>query len=124
MHIVLVAAGATAVALGVACGSQQSSPPVAGAEPKLDTAELKHGEALFMRNCNQCHPGGAGGLGPALNNKPAPKGAIALVIRTGPGQMPRFSHDDLSADDVDAITDYVVALRNAKSDAEEMAAAK
>ncbi|NUP13710.1 MAG: cytochrome c [Polyangiaceae bacterium] len=107
--------------MSVGCGSQQSSPPIAGAEPVLETAQKKHGEVMFMRNCNQCHPGGAGGLGPALNNKPAPKGAIALVIRTGPGDMPAFGKEELSSDDVDAIAAYVVALRSAESDAQASA---
>lgn len=119
----VVAAGIVPLVSG-GCASQQNSPPFAGAEPKLDTAELKSGEVLFMRNCNQCHPGGAGGLGPALNNKPPPKGAIALVIRTGPGEMPRFTDADLTSDQVDAITEYVVALRHADDDAEETASAE
>jgi mono/diheme cytochrome c family protein len=100
----------------VACGSPHRSEAFTGSKPKLDTAEKRHGEMVFAQNCNQCHPLGEGGLGPALNDKPAPAGAIALVIRIGPGDMPAFDESELSDDDVDAVTQYVVALRQSGSD--------
>lgn len=122
----LTALGAVAFASAVlgACTSQQNSPPFARALPELRTAEEKRGEIVFMHNCNQCHPGGAGGLGPALNNKPAPGPAIMLVVRAGPGEMPRFSEKDLSDYDVKSVAAYVVALRHADNDAEDAAEAR
>ncbi len=112
----LAAAILVAGAVAAGCTSQTSSPPFAGRAPQLDTASKRHGEVLFMRNCNQCHPGGAGGLGPALNNKPAPAAAIKLVIRVGPGEMPSFGESFMSDGEVDAVADYVVALREADDD--------
>lgn len=117
--LMVVGAASLVFAIAAGCGSQMNSPPFAGAPPKLDTAEKRRGEVVFMQNCNQCHPGGAGGLGPALNNKPPPAAAIKLVIRIGPGDMPSFGTADLSDDDVDAVAKYVVALRNADDDARE-----
>jgi mono/diheme cytochrome c family protein len=101
------------------CTSQRSSPPFAGGLPNLNTAKRAHGEVVFMQNCNQCHPSDAGGLGPALNNKPAPATAIKAVVRIGPGDMPSFGDADLSDADVDAVADYVVALREADDEAED-----
>jgi len=104
-----------AAVLGLACEAARQSQPMTGALPKLDTPKKQAGEVVFMRNCNQCHPGGEGGLGPYLNNKPAPAAAIKLVINVGPGEMPSFT-GKLSPDEIDAVADYVVALRNTKSD--------
>jgi mono/diheme cytochrome c family protein len=69
------------------------------------------GQQLYYQYCNQCHPGGDGGLGPALNNKPAPAIAIRTQIRHGLGAMPSFHPQELSDDDVDAIVEYVFVMR-------------
>lgn len=113
-----VLAGSVFVAAiaAAACGSPHRSEAFTGSRPNLDTALKRRGEVVFAENCNQCHPLGEGGLGPALNSKPAPAGAIAAVIRLGPGDMPAFRESDLSNDDVDAVTQYVVALRQSGSD--------
>jgi mono/diheme cytochrome c family protein len=105
----LVTALASAIA---ACASPHVSEPFTGLRPILDTAEKRRGQIVFMKNCNQCHPGGEGGLGPALNNKPAPAAAIKLVVRAGPLAMPAFSEEEISSADLDAVAEYVVALRN------------
>ena len=76
-----------------------------------DTRAEARGERLYQRYCYQCHPGGAAGLGPALNNKPLPAIAIRTQIRNGVGAMPAFDAALLSDQDVDAITEYVEDLR-------------
>jgi len=115
----VVAAGALALATAVAaCGSPHVAEPFTGAAPILDTAAKQRGELVFAKNCNQCHPGGEGGLGPALNSKPAPAAAIKLVVRTGPAAMPSFSESDINSDDLDAVAAYVVALRHTPNERE------
>ena len=100
------------VLLGAAaCGSSRRSEPILG-PPPLDSPEELKGEQLFMKFCNQCHPGGAGGLGPGLNNKPAPAAAIRLQIRKGLGAMPAFSDDEIIDPDVEAIIAYMLAMRS------------
>ena len=64
-----------------------------------------------MEHCHQCHPGGAGGLGPAINDKPLPKTLIATQVRAGLGAMPAFSAKEISDQDVDAIVAYLKHLR-------------
>ena len=69
------------------------------------------GQAAFMRHCNQCHTGGETSFAPALNNKPAPGFLIKLQVRQGLGAMPAFPESEISASELDAIVDYLMALR-------------
>ncbi len=69
------------------CRAQRGAPfdrPV-----ELDEAG-RRGQLVYMRHCNSCHPNGAGGLGPALNDKPLPAPAVRLQVREGVGAMPAF----------------------------------
>lgn len=75
------------------------------------TAEELDGQKLFMRECNQCHPAGAAGLGPAINNKPLPGVAMRTQIRLGAGAMPAFKEDALKDAEVDAIVAYLNKLQ-------------
>ncbi|WDT80226.1 MAG: cytochrome c [Candidatus Manganitrophus sp.] len=55
------------------------------------SSTVTRGETIFMHACNQCHPKGEAGLGPALNNKPLPAFMIRFQVRHGLGAMPAFS---------------------------------
>lgn len=109
--VTLVSLLAIAAALAVACGKTQRGGPRAP-EPQLDIQEMK-GAKLFRKFCYQCHPGGQGGLGPALNDKPLPEVAIRTQIRKGVGAMPSFDKTWLTDDEVAEIAKYVQALRAA-----------
>lgn len=101
------------IALGlVACGRTQRGEPRA---PELQptSSEVARGGMLFRKFCYQCHPNGAGGLGPAINDKPLPEIAIRTQIRKGLGAMPSFGKEWLDDDEVAAIAEYVQALRAA-----------
>lgn len=100
----------TAAALVAACGSARRSEPLVG-EKVEPNATIALGEQLFDRQCSQCHPGGEGGLGPALNNKPLPRWAIQFQVRNGVGTMPRFSSREISDEQLAAVTSYMVWLR-------------
>lgn len=75
---------------------------------------IARGERVFKLHCDHCHPAGASGLGPALNNKPLPGFAMRFQIRHGLGAMPSFPADSISDEDRDAVVEYLQALR--KSD--------
>jgi mono/diheme cytochrome c family protein len=123
--ILLVAPSIIAGAMALSgCGSPHRAEPFTGMEPLLDTPQKERGALVFARNCNQCHPGGEGGLGPALNSKPLPGPAIKLVVRTGPAQMPSFPESEISDEELDAVADYVMALRDTVSDREKTARAE
>jgi len=115
-HVTLTLAGiAGAGALIGAAGG-------CGAERKQDlpaqqiagNPELSRGRLVFMHECNQCHPGGAAGLGPAINDKPLPAGMIKMQVREGLGTMPHFSAQHISDDDLGALVAYLQARRQQK----------
>jgi mono/diheme cytochrome c family protein len=98
-------------ALVLACGTARRSEPLVG-PPQLSTQNERHGQQVFMRFCNQCHPGGDGGLAPPLNNKPAPAAAIKLQVREGLGRMPSFSEKELDKHSLEDLVSYMMRLRH------------
>lgn len=93
----------------IGCGTQTRVTPDRPEVRALSAAALR-GERLFGKFCYQCHPDGAGGLGPALNDKPLPAFAVRTQIRKGVGAMPAFGDDWLTDEQVAAIAEYVTAL--------------
>jgi hypothetical protein len=72
------------------------------------------GMKLFMRHCNRCHPGGEKGEGPALNDKPLPDFLIHFQVRKGLGDMPEFSKEEISKEQLKEIILFVRLLRDTK----------
>jgi len=109
--------GAACVSIGVSIliGCSHSMPrrdDLVAPRPDLDNARLALGHQVFVANCNQCHPGGSGGEGPALNNKGfVPASLIRFQVRHGMGAMPRFSHQRLSDHELNAVIAYIQALQ-------------
>ncbi|MBZ4418052.1 cytochrome c [Myxococcus sp. RHSTA-1-4] len=95
-----------------ACGPSRRGP--AFGTPREFTAQEQEGRVLFMRNCNMCHPGGSGGLGPSINNKPLPSVAMRTQIRQGVGAMPAFTDEMLSDAQVDAVIAYLNEMQEEK----------
>lgn len=92
------------------CGSARRGEPIAG-PISLTTDSARHGQQLFMKHCQQCHPGGEAGLGPAINNKPLPGFLIRFQVRHGYGAMPAFGEDQIAPKDIAALIEYLKALR-------------
>lgn len=84
--------------------------PVAG---PLETSspEVLQGRVAFDRHCSNCHPGGARGLAPAINNKPLPGFLIRFQVRHGLGAMPAFSEREIPREELDGIVAYLKELR-------------
>lgn len=102
---------ALAAALLASCGSPRVSEPIKGPLPPL-SAEAERGQLVFMRKCNACHPQGEGGVGGSLNNKPFPGTAIKAKVRGAiPGDMPKFSDEDIPDGDLDALASYLKIIR-------------
>jgi mono/diheme cytochrome c family protein len=94
-----------------ACGSARRSEPIAG-PLVLNEPATKHGQVVFMQQCNQCHPQGEGGLGGSINNKPFPAPLIKAKVRTGlGGDMPSFSETTIPDKDLDDLVAYLMAMR-------------
>jgi mono/diheme cytochrome c family protein len=98
-----------------ACATARRDEPLAGPMP-LSDPKLVAGQQVFMRNCHQCHPGGAAGLGPAINNKPLPAFAIKAQVRKGVGAMPAFDDGRIPDADLDNLTAYLQTLRKQDGD--------
>ena len=106
MHPIAWAAIAASAAVSVAaCNARRLDSPIALAA--ANDPDLAHGQEVFMRNCNQCHPRGEAGLGPALNNKYVPAFLIRTQVRLGLGAMPAFSKSALSEEDLAALVRYI-----------------
>lgn len=94
------------------CGSARRSEPLGNA-PELSSAAELRGRQVFMEHCHACHVGGAGGLAPALNNKPLPGWLIRFQVRNGLGVMPAFPEAQISDAELDSLVAYLKALRQA-----------
>jgi mono/diheme cytochrome c family protein len=106
-------ASSTLAAVTLACGSARRGEPLR-AERQPPNAAIALGEQVYDRACSQCHPGGEGGLGPSLNDKPLPKWAIRIQVRNGVGAMPRFGSGEISDEQLAAMTSYMVWLRQGR----------
>lgn len=99
--------------VAVGCHSVRRGEPIVGALSSNDPA-VQHGKIVFARKCNSCHPGGEGGLGPGLNDKPLPVFAMKLQVRTGLvgfKVMPSFDQHSIPSEDLDDLMAYLKALR-------------
>lgn len=109
----IVCAALTGVCLiTLACGAARRGEPLA-TPVKLDE-RAERGRAVFMANCQQCHPGGEAGLGPALNDKPFPEFLKKFQVRHGLGTMPSFSEQQISDEQLDNLMEYLKALRRSR----------
>jgi mono/diheme cytochrome c family protein len=75
-------------------------------------ARIANGQRVFMANCNKCHPGGEGGLGPSINGNPAPQFIKRFQMRHGLGVMPSFKKGEISKRDLRDISKYLHAWKS------------
>ncbi len=93
------------------CGSSRRAEPLVGPVTLTETQQL--GRAVFSQHCYQCHPNGAGGVGPAINDKPLPQALIRTQVRAGLGAMPGFDEHHISDRELKAVSEYLAVLRKA-----------
>jgi mono/diheme cytochrome c family protein len=103
----LVAVAALAFLAG--CATARRGEPLRG--PMTLNAKQARGESTFKHICNGCHPGGEGGLGPGLNNKPLPGFMIKYQVRHGVGVMPHFPKERISDEALDDLVAYMKHMR-------------
>jgi len=77
--------------------------------------EAKTGEAIFAEaGCGSCHvlevAGATGNVGPSLDETKPSKELVVDRVTNGKGAMPAFK-DSYSADEIDAVADYVVGAK-------------
>ncbi|HYE32752.1 MAG TPA: cytochrome c [Methylomirabilota bacterium] len=93
------------------CRHPRRGEPIVGPLPVNDPA-VARGRIVYAQHCHQCHPGGEGGLGPGLNDKPLPKFLIKTQVRLGLGTMPGFPEERIDSESLDDLVNYIVALRH------------
>jgi mono/diheme cytochrome c family protein len=114
-RVALIAAVSGTVALAhvltSGCGSARRAEPLVGPIRLTETQQL--GRQVFSQHCYQCHPNGAGGVGPAINDKPLPQALIRTQVRAGLGTMPGFDAHHISDQELKAVSEYLATLRKA-----------
>ena len=80
-------------------------------------ADLSHGLELFTRNCAACHGPTAQGIAVGQRDVSSSLDVaspieIAEAVRSGPGVMPRFLADTMDEQDLEAVTAWVMDLRD------------
>ncbi|HJU87527.1 MAG TPA: cytochrome c [Gemmatimonadota bacterium] len=99
-----------AACFATACGPARRSEPLMGPVQFSEAGE--RGRVVYMEYCNQCHPGGEAGLGPALNDKALPTFLKKFQVRQGLGSMPSFSDAEISDEELDDLMTYLEDLRS------------
>ena len=94
----------------LACGPERAGAPYT---PAVDAGDpqVALGRQVFSFHCHQCHPGGAAGVAPAINDKPLPEGLIRTQVRAGLGEMPGFDEKRISDEELGAVVRYLKELR-------------
>ena len=96
-----------------ACITRKSEPLVQKTFVPKD-ARIANGERIYMVHCQKCHPGGEGGLGPALIANPAPQFLKRFQMRHGLGTMPGFRPHEIARKDLHDISRYLKAWKKFK----------
>ena len=68
------------------------------------------GKQIFVRSCNTCHPGGASGMGPSLDQLKdhfPTDDKLKAFIRQGAGAMPPQPVEVLNDKEMDNLVDYL-----------------
>jgi mono/diheme cytochrome c family protein len=89
-----------------ACGDSATPAPAA-----TSVSGMPRGQTLYMKYCQQCHPGGGKGAGPSLITSPGGADDIRQVIRHGKNRMPGFGATLISDSDLDEMVKYIEELR-------------
>jgi mono/diheme cytochrome c family protein len=95
----------------LACSSRRSE-PVKQKEFASTRQEVVHGEQVYMKHCQKCHPAGEAGVGPSVNANPAPQFVKRFQMRHGLGVMPAFKRDEISTRDLRDISAYLKAWKH------------
>lgn len=96
--------------VAIGCRGVRRGEPFTGELDRKDQ-NVHRGQEVFQVHCYQCHPGGEGGLGPGLNDKPAPIWLMKTQVRLGLGVMPAFNEEQISGDQLNVLMTYLMALR-------------
>ncbi len=100
------------MAFAAGCGSDDSGSSSGSSGGSQITAST--GKEIFVKaGCVSCHTladaGGAGNIGPNLDEEKPPKDEVVKYVTEGDGRMPSFK-DRLSAEQIQTVADYVATV--------------
>src|SRR5688500_3469453 len=90
----------------VSCAVRKSE-PITGKQFVPANERIANGERVFMMHCQKCHPGGEGGLAPAINPNPAPQLIKKFQMHHGIGVMPGFKSEEILNKDLRDIIKFL-----------------
>lgn len=107
----LAASGAVAFAAGCGDGNDSST---GGAAPTTPQIQASTGKEIFVKaGCVSCHTladaGGAGNIGPNLDEEKPPRDEVVEKVTEGDGRMPSFKNR-LTAEQIDTVADYIASV--------------
>ena len=71
------------------------------------------GEAAYAKACESCHgPEGKGATAPGLVPFTLELSELIAIVRQGVGVMPGIPRDRINDEEISAIRDYLVSLKN------------
>jgi len=88
----------------------RKSEPHTGRVVDVSDSRVQHGQELFNKWCQKCHPAGEAGLGPSVMSKPG--FLTRFQARHGMGAMPAFSKKQLPKKDLKDIALYLRKLNH------------
>jgi len=78
-----------------------------------DPGDSARGKAAYAKACESCHgPDAKGGTAPALVPFTLELSELIAIVRQGIGVMPGIPRDRVSDEEISAIRDYLVGLKN------------
>jgi len=116
--LALILLGAAIAANAGTKAQSEKQPPSAAAETKANAAkgeasgDAANGKQLFRKyGCYECHgTEGNGGTGPRINQPSLSNAAIIVYVRHPSGQMPPYTTDVLTDDQLADICAYIKSI--------------
>jgi mono/diheme cytochrome c family protein len=110
--VITILIAAIIIAVNFSACVARKSEPLTQKSFVPETERIANGERMFMAHCQKCHPGGEGGLAPAVNPNPAPQFIKRFQMRHGLGVMPSFKREEISKKDLHDISKYLRAWKH------------
>lgn len=108
-----VLAAAASVAFAAGCGGDDSGSSSGGSSSGSQITASTGKEIFQKSGCVSCHTladaGGAGNIGPNLDEEKPPKDEVVKYVTEGDGQMPSFK-DRLTAEQIETVSEYVATV--------------
>ena len=102
--------GLALLSAGCELGSGAAATTPGAATPPAIPTSLLRGAEVFTRYCQVCHPGGNQGVGARLIGTPRSDEQIKTVVRHGQKNMPAFSPETISDEDLTGLVNYIRSL--------------